>query len=226
MKKAAPARAAAPAAPFNPRYLIAAILICAAIAISFAIPKPKYQSLNVLKQISIPVNFGDWKGNDIGQQLDLNDDRYRFISDIFARTYTRADGAQLMLLILDAGNFHNPKVCFGSSGYKIRELPDTRINAGKRSFETTTLLMTKDPESTMLIYWLCIDKKITSWAGQKTKELWFSLFNKKKAGLMVRLDVPAHPQAPEASAALAQQFVTELSTHLSEKDLTLIFGAQ
>jgi len=105
----------------NLKQIFVVAVIGIAILIAFALPKPKYQGLNILKQINIPTEFGQWSGKDVAQDLNINDDRYKFISDIFARTYTNKEGASLLFLILDAGNFHNPKVCFGSSGYTIKE---------------------------------------------------------------------------------------------------------
>ena len=207
----------------NIKYILAASLIGIAILIAFALPKPKYQGINILKQINIPKAFGQWTSKDVSQTLNINDQRFNFISGILARAYTRSDGASLLLLILDAGNFHNPKVCFGSSGYKITELEDQKIEACGRSIKATTLFADKSQEGYVLMYWLCIDKQITSWTGQKTKELFTSITGKKKAGLMVRLDIPVNPQSPESSVTLGQQFLTEFSTHLSQQDLTFIF---
>lgn len=206
------------------RLLAPAAIILAALALSYGLPKPKYQSLNILKQLSIPQDIAGWKGTDISGQFDLADDRYRFISDVFAHTYQHPSGPNLMLLILDAGNFHNPKVCFGSSGYSVKELPDTHIAAGGRSFKATTLLMSKGEENTVLIYWLCLDQQISSWTGQKVKEFWSSLFGKKKAGLMVRLDIPVPGRQTDLAIQAAQLFLTDLATNLAPEQITYIFG--
>ena len=206
------------------KMIVPMIILAAAIAASYALPKPKYHSLNILSQLNIPEDIGPWKGTDVSGKLDLGDERYRFISGIFAHTYERSDGPNLMLLILDAGNFHNPKVCFGSSGYAIKELPDTEISLGPRTFKAVTLLMSKGQENTVLIYWLCLDKQVSSWAGQKVKEFWTSLVGKKKAGLMVRLDIPASPQAPEQSVKMAKQFLADLYTSLDTTQADYIFG--
>jgi EpsI family protein len=177
----------------NPIIII--FILAAAILISFSLPKPKYKGLHILSKLEVPYTFAQWQGKDIQQELDLTDPRYNFISDIFARTYTNKQGATILFLVLDAGNFHNPKVCYGSSGYIIKELNDTDINAASRTFSANTLFTRKGNESTLLLYWLCIDKKITSWTGQKFKELWTSLFGIKKAGLMVRLEIPSREGA-------------------------------
>ncbi|HNQ50150.1 MAG TPA: EpsI family protein [Candidatus Omnitrophota bacterium] len=208
----------------NLKQIFVVAVIGIAILIAFALPKPKYQGLNILKQINIPTEFGQWSGKDVAQDLNINDDRYKFISDIFARTYTNKEGASLLFLILDAGNFHNPKVCFGSSGYTIKELSDETIEIGARTFRTTTLYTQKPGEGYVLMYWLCIDKQITGWTGQKAKEFFSSLIGKKKAGLMVRLDIPSSEQTTSGAIALGKQFIADLSKTLSPQDLEYIFG--
>jgi EpsI family protein len=208
----------------NTKQIIAMVLIGIAILIVFALPKPKYQSLNILKQITIPAEFGEWTSKDVSQNLDINDDRYKFMSDIFARTYTRKDGATLLFLVLDAGNFHNPKVCFGSSGYKIKELKDEQIQAGGRSIKATCLFTQKPGESYVLMYWMCLDKEITGWTGQKVQEFFASIIGKKKTGLMVRFDIPASEQTTANAIALGKQFITDLTQSLSPQDFEFIFG--
>jgi len=84
--------------------------------------------------------------------------------------------------------------------------------------------MSKGQENTVLMYWLCLDKQISSWTGQKVKEFWTSLVGKKKAGLMVRLDIPASPQAPEQSVKMAKQFLADLYTSLDTSQADYIFG--
>jgi len=209
----------------NIKYILAASLIGIAIFIAFVLPKPKYQGINILKQINIPEAFGQWTSKDVSQTLNINDQRFNFISGILARAYTRSDGASLLLLILDAGNFHNPKVCFGSSGYKITELEDQKIEACGRSIKATTLFADKSQGGYVLMYWLCIDKQITSWTGQKTKELFTSITGKKKAGLMIRLDIPSSNQTIQDATAFGKQFLNDLSQALSPQDIAYIFGS-
>lgn len=208
----------------NLKQILVITIIGIAMLIAFTLPKPKYQGLNILKQINIPANFGQWSGKDVSQNLNLNDDRYKFISDIFARTYTNKEGASLLLLILDAGNFHNPKVCYGSSGYTIKELGDEIIKSAGRTFRATALYTQKPGEGYVLMYWLCIDKRITGWTDQKAKEFWASLIGKKKAGLMVRLDIPSSEQTTSGAIALGKRFISDLSKSLSAQDLEFIFG--
>jgi len=77
----------------------------------------------------------------------------------------------------------------------------------------------------VIIYWLCINQKLVSWTEQKVQELFYSLMNKQKTGLMVRIDVPISREADRPQAVkLAQDFVNALSKQLSPQDLIYIFG--
>ena len=207
------------------KYLLILFLFIATAFASFALPKPKYESPDILSRLEIPYRIGPWQGKDILQELNLNDDRFRFVNKIFAREYSRPDGARLILLILDAGNFHNPKVCYGSSGYQIRDLNNVEFALAKRTLQAPALYAQKGSEGLLITYWLCIDKKITGWAGQKFSEFWRSLFNKKRTGLMVRLDVPITAGNINYSLQSAQDFVTQLFSSLPPSSSAYLFGS-
>ncbi|MFA6217708.1 MAG: exosortase C-terminal domain/associated protein EpsI [Candidatus Omnitrophota bacterium] len=204
--------------------IIIIVIFVLAIIISFALPKPKYKSLNILSQIRIPETAVEWKSKDISKEFNTKDERYNFLSEIFARIYTDKNDNSLLFLVLDAGNFHNPKVCFSASGYKVKELNDTEIKVAGRSFKALSLYTQKGNEGIVLLYWLCIDKKVTSWTGQKIKELWASLFQTKKAGLMVRLEIPAQEKSIEGALTFGQKFLNDLSSNLSPDQISYLFG--
>lgn len=198
--------------------LIAAIMLC------FGLPKPRYVSLNILPTLHIPPEFGSWKSRDVSGQLKLQGEQYSFISNVFARVYSNAQGRELLLLILDAGNFHNPKVCYGATGFIATDLPDTQLRVPIKQFKAATLYLSKKDTTLVLIYWLCINKKLTSWSGQKIQELFYSLLNKKKAGLMVRVDIPTSPGDKQTAIQLAQAFLTDLSNQLPPQEKEYLFG--
>ena len=208
----------------NKRFLLVTILLTAAIALCFGLPKPRYTSLDILPALNIPVEFGDWKSKDISGKLDLQGEQYNFINNVFARVYSNSQGRELLLLILDAGNFHNPKVCYGATGFTASDLPDTGLNVSGRQFKAATVYLSKNNTNLVLTYWLCINKKLVGWTGQKIQEFFYSLLNKKKAGLMVRVDVPTFPNDKDNAVRLAQAFIAELSKELSGQDIEYIFG--
>lgn len=217
--------------PFNLKPLVTGILLVSAIAVSFLLPKPKYESLNILSNLNMPVEFAGWKSTDISKQLniregDLKDDRYNFVNDIFARVYKNNKGQELLLLILDAGNFHNPKVCYTSSGFAIRDMGEVNFQTNEKTFHATALQMSKQEYQMSLFYWLTIDKKIVNWTGQKITEFWSSLLNKKKAGLMVRLEIPSLKGREGDSLLLGRDFIQTLDQELNTEQKEYLFGRQ
>ena len=190
---------------------IVLLLLSITLFATYALPKPRYEGTNLIPRLGIPTQFGAWTSRDMAQELDLTDDRYRFISHAFARLYKNAEGKTLLFLILDAGNFHHPKVCFTMSGFTVNELPDTDLTVAGRTLKAKTLSMQRGREGCVVLYWMCIDKHLTDWTGQKVNRFWASLLGKKSVGLMGRVDiqVPAD-STPQQAVALAQTFLNTL----------------
>jgi EpsI family protein len=208
----------------NKNNVIVLILLVLTIAICFGLPKPKYTSPNILPSLKIPTEFAGWKSKDISQELNRRE-TYSFISNVFARVYSNSKGQELLLLILDAGNFHNPKVCYGATGYISNDMPDTAFNIPTKQLTANTVSLTKDKINLVIIYWLCVNQKLVSWTEQKVLELFYSLINKQKTGLMVRIDISISKAEDKIQAIkLAQGFINDLSKHLSPQDLDYIFG--
>ncbi len=215
----------------NKKAGITIILIAGTILVSFALPKPKYTSPDALSKLAIPESFNSWRSRDVSSEVNTGGDIYNFVSRVFARQYVRPAYSLLdrgieglTFLILDAGNFHNPKVCYGASGFDTQELPDIEFNAAGRKIKASAVYFQKKGRGTIIIYWICIDKKQVNWIGQKFIELWYTLFQKQKVGLMVRIDVPATLQTLDKSINLAKQFVWEIASKLTAEDVDYLFG--
>jgi EpsI family protein len=205
------------------KIFVVTILLLAAIAASFGVPRPKYQGLNVLAKLNVPLVIGDWQGKDVAD-LNMEDGRYNFISKIFARTYANKEGVNLDLFILDAGNFHNPKICFTGAGFKISEVPDKNFMVSGKPFRCHSLIVEKDNERYLLTYWITIDKKNVDWFEQKANQLFSSLVNRKKAGLMCRIDLPFHKGEEAAALALTERFINDLAAQTGSEGRDYIFG--
>ncbi len=206
------------------KFIVACLVLAAAMALSFGLPKPKYHGLNILAKLNVPHAAGDWQGKDVDQELNTNDARYNFIDKIFARTYKNDQGVVLTLFIFDAGNFHNPKICFNGAGFKVNDAPDNIINTANRRFKAHALTVARSGENYLLTYWITIDKKNVDWFAQKTQQLFASLFNRKKAGLMCRIDLP-YPQGREKDAtALVEDFLAALGKAMPSETADYIFG--
>jgi len=203
------------------------LLLALTMVVAFALPKWKYKGADTLSQVNIPAAMTGWQSMDVsGSMKSKMEDQevYNFVGDVFARVYGNFLGERLLLLVLDAGNFHNPKVCYGSSGYKITELDDIELTAGGKTFKAHALSMDKGGEGLTMVYWICIDKKIVGWTEQKFIELWSSIFQKKKAGLMVRLDIPTRKGGTDTALRLAKDFVKDLSRNLTPEQSEYLFG--
>jgi len=207
------------------RQYITIFLLLVTILICFGLPKPKYISPDILGKLNIPYSLNEWRSEDASDSINQRaDDRYNFISDIFARVYGTRAGDSLLFIILDAGNFHHPKICFGSSGYKIKELEDTQFDISNGKFKAKTILALRDDVGFVLVYWMVINEKRVDWTEQKIKQFWFSLLNKEKQGLMMRLDIPVTDGNPTAAISLAQKFIADISYKMSVEDQAYIFG--
>lgn len=206
------------------KQIVTIILLTCAIAVSFGMPKVKYKSPQILSKLEIPYRITGWYGKNIANEINPDDKRYNFIGEVFSRLYFNKYGENLLFLILDAGNFHNPKVCFGSSGFTIEELPDLHLQVLGRDFKAQVLFAQKDQEGLLLIYWICIDKKTVNWTEQKIKQLWYSMFNKEKVGLMVRLDIPARQASLDNSLKLAREFLSDISSKIPAEQAEYVFG--
>jgi hypothetical protein len=205
-------------------YLVITVLACS-IIYSFLFPKVKYVSPNILPQLKIPFEIAGCTGNDVSKNINKQELQYNFISDVFARVYSNPKGESLLFLILDAGNFHHPKTCFGSSGFKIKDLDDISIKTStNKILKVHSMYVERGFESYLLIYWLCIDKNITEWSNQKFMELWYSLFNIKRTGLMVRFDIPVQNRNIEKATTFGKIFIDDLDKILSKEQNDYIFG--
>ncbi|HHT9138932.1 MAG TPA: exosortase/archaeosortase family protein, partial [Candidatus Wunengus sp. YC60] len=167
-----------PAEYFTKGWIVISVLLITVIY-CFATTKAKYVSNDILSQLKIPLEMNSWQGEDLEPESNLEEDKYNFINKLFDRAYVNKDGKNLYWLILDAGNFHNPKVCAKGAGFKVKELNNTNFSIFNHELTASCLYIAKGVDSYLMIYWICIDKNIVDWSGQKIKELWYSIINKK-----------------------------------------------
>jgi hypothetical protein len=206
------------------RIIIASLLLAVAAGIVLFVPIPKYASTDILQNIKIPGAFSYWQSKDASNSFNLNDLRYNFISRIFARNYISKYGDRVMFLMLDAGNFHNPKVCFGSSGYTAMDIPQPEYKLSDRTLKANAVFFEKPGESYLLIYWITINKQRVDWGKQKLLDLYHSLFNKKKIGLMVRMDIPCTKQTIDIALRTGKDFITHLEPAIDPSQRDFVFG--
>lgn len=208
------------------KQIVVMILLAVTMAAAFGLPKPKYTSPNIIPQLEIPLVFEGWRGKDVSDELNLGDDRYKFVSKIFSGSYVNRYRENLMFLVLDAGNFHHPKVCFGSSGFEVKDLPDVEFDVDGRKIKAKALYTRKGDEGYLLIYWIAINKDIVDWTGQKFLQLWYSMFNKQKIGLMVRFDIPTSEDRIDSSIKLAKEFLAGVAPRIPAGYRGYMFGGK
>jgi EpsI family protein len=207
--------------------LTAIIILILAILISYSLPKTKYTGTGFISKLKIPKSLSGWTGKDVTQEvgLNLNEDKYNFVSEALAYQYVNKEGKSLLFIILDAGNFHHPKVCFTGAGYKIRELPDTEFHLPDHTLKIHALFTERGRDNNLSFYWIVIDKNVAhEWIEQKAKQLFFSMFGKKRVGLMVRVDIPAREEHIEEAMILANQFVYDLNLSIQSEHRDYLFG--
>lgn len=209
------------------KFIIVIILLLSAILLSYSLPRAKYSGTGFVSKLQIPESISEWTGVDVTEQAGLDIDKpiYGFVSEALAYNYTNKKGENLLFIILDAGNFHHPKVCFTEAGYKIEELSDTEFNIAGHTLKTHTLFTERGGNSFLSFYWIVIDKNIAhEWVEQKLKQFYFSMFNKKRVGLMVRIDVPTKKENIKESLSLARQFIREMGQSIPSESVEYIFG--
>lgn len=209
------------------KYLIIIVLFLLTLIIIHAIPKPRYIGTGFISKLDLPASINNWNGKDITDSLDLDFDKNwnKFISEALIYEYINDAGDRLNFIILDAGNFHHPNVCFTAAGFEIEELADTEFNIADRHIKAHTLFTTKANKEGISFYWIIIDKKIVeSWVRQKMKQLYFSLFNRQRVGLMVRIDVPAKQRNIQEAILIAEEFLSKLFNVLPPEQSQFVFG--
>lgn len=203
------------------------MLVASALVLSFTFSKTKYKGTGFISKIKIPVALADWRGEDLSKEFNINpqNDVYNFISDVLSYQYVNKNGENLIFIILDAGNFHDPRVCFISAGYEIKEMDDTELYIGGNVLRAHTLFTERRGGNFISFYWIIIDKNIAhEWIEQKLKQLYFSLFNKKRVGLMVRIDIPTEEYNIIDAKKIAEEFLSHLSLSLTKEDAAYIMG--
>ncbi len=212
----------------NKKSIIVIIFLGLIIAGSFSSPRTEYVGTGYISKLIVPDSFTGWAGRDVKEEVGLgniNSATYNFISGAFASQYINPDKGSLLFIILDAGNFHHPKVCFTGAGFEIKELPDVKLHIGNRTLKAHALYTTKNTSTSLSLYWIVIDKKVVhKWIEQKFKQLFFSLFGKQRVGLMVRVDIPATEDTIDEAIMLAQEFINDLSEKLQPEDADYILG--
>ena len=135
------------------------------------------------------------------------------------------DGGEVFLSLLNAGNFHNPKICYTGIGYKPRYEGEYNIILGKKTaLRFDSYLMLKKNNNLLTTYWMCIDGKRVNWMEQKVSELICSLTGKKTINILARIDVHTNPGNTDKALAVTKDFIRALYEKLDKNKTAYIFG--
>jgi EpsI family protein len=211
----------------NSKKTLTVIILILTILISYSLPKAKYTGTGFISELKIPQEISGWTGRDVTKEVGLNvsSSRYDFVSGALAYQYINKEGKSLLFIILDAGNFHHPKVCFTGAGFKIKELPDTEFHLSNHILKTHTLFTERGREHNLSFYWIVIDKDVVhEWIEQKAKQLFFSLFGKQRVGLMVRVDIPVKEDDIHNAMIMAEHFLNDMMSNLTSDQAEYIIG--
>ena len=192
-------------------------------------PKAKYQGKEVVLSVmeSVPDMFGRWRGKDVNVDIDEENPIYNFLSRVFARSYRDLYLPEkgVFFMLLDAGNFHYPRICMQGAGVNPQELEPREINIKGRDIPVYLVFSEGEESSNLTVYWICIDKKVVrQWISQKVHQLFYSLFNNKSVGLMIRADITCSMDNIDEGVKYVEKFFSDMYRDLPEESREYIFG--
>ncbi len=204
--------------------LIASFLLMAAGVAAFCLPKPKYQGTEIISKINLPQTLAGWNAEDITDEYAQNQKNMNFIGHVLVREYDKDQGPLLYVFILDGDNFHHPKTCVGGAGFDAEDLPEMTFSVPHHTWKAKAVYFSKKDEGFLTLYWICIDKEEVGWGGQKLKTLWDALTQKKKTGVMVRIDITTTRELLGQAGQYAQELLTAIAAQIPASQQDYLFG--
>lgn len=211
------------------KHLFTSILLVLTLAASLLSGKAQFKSIDVVSQLNIPLHFNRWQGQNAPNAYQTESQKPDFIAKTLLLYYWIPDEANLSLLLINAGNFHNPRTCYTGSGYTPKEYANLEIELSKNvALKGESYIMQKsETEAFFTTYWMIVDGRRVDWLEQKFKEFFFALINKRRANLMVRIDVPLYEVNQEVfkwAENVTRLFIQDLYKASDTQDKYYIFG--
>ncbi|MBF0571945.1 MAG: exosortase-associated EpsI family protein [Candidatus Omnitrophica bacterium] len=204
--------------------LVATCILAVSVALAFGVPKTKYQGTDIISSLNLPHTMPGWSSEDISDEIKQNGQSMNFLGHVLVREYDKDNGPLLYLFILDANNFHHPKTCVGGAGFDAQDLKDIEFKLPYHTLKAKAIYFQKQDEGFLTVYWICINKKQVDWTNQKLTQLWYSLFNKQKPGIMVRIDITAPKDQIAQASQTIQELLTDLSAQIPPEEQEYLFG--
>ena len=151
----------------------------------------------------IPLRAGDWHGRDLGaldaMTLDmLAPDAY------LNREYASADGSLAHLAVIFGHlkeTFHSPGFCLLGGGWNIVAKSRLAVETGRGApiVVNRFLLAREGYQAVVLYYYVAGARSTPSWVKHQAYLAWDRLRGRPPVGALVRLTVPAVPDAAAAT---------------------------
>jgi hypothetical protein len=205
--------------------LIIIAILSISIVASFCFPKTRYQSFDIIEYLNIPLSIKNWSGSEMPNNDEKLKKNFNFINNSKQYYFWKEDGTEIYFSLLNAGNFHNPKICYTGIGYKPRHEGTHNIKLAKNTtLQLETYLMLKENNTLITTFWMCIDGKRVNWVEQKLLELTRSITNRQSINVSTRIDVPTNPENSDNALAVTKNFISDLYETLDKNKKVYIFG--
>ena len=195
----------------NKNYLvvIAILFVACLFVIKIEQAKGKVSSTDYLSQI--PLNVGQWQGQDIG----VSNDVYEILEtkDVIIRQYFDKDGDSVVLAVVYSGknrdSFHPPEYCYLGDGVQLLDKGKEDIFLTDSSYiRSNKLVMQASGDTIKAWYWYSSrDRFFDNYYFQQVYFLLDALLGKTVKGALIRVSVQGDSQAMEGKA---KSFIKEV----------------
>lgn len=202
-----------------------------------AVPKADLEAI-------VPARFGDWhevKG--IALQMDLaprRDDNAPDMSNPYdetvLRTYTRSDGATIMLALAWGARqrqdvkIHRPELCYVAQGFEVGASARTPLALDEGGqIPATRLVARSQSRVEPVTYWIRIGSEITTNAWQSRLAILREGMKGRSAdGILVRVSQALPPNGGDLakSYAVQEQFLKDLVASVAPAGVPLLVGSK
>jgi EpsI family protein len=203
---APPASGARPATRVRHALIMLGVLL-AAQAGAWAVRSSSGPSRNgerpAVRAEQVPLRVGAWRGRDLGPFDDLTMDQLR--PDAYVnREYRAADGSLAHLAVVFGHrrtSFHSPGFCLLGSGYNIvaKSRLTLRPRVGNPTAVNRFVLTRGGDEGVVLYYYVQGQRATASWVAHRLYLVEDRMRGEPAPGALVRLTLPARPDAGAAT---------------------------
>ena len=184
-------------------YLIVIIILFISSVCVLGIRQARGNIVSKIDLSKIPLEIGDWKG----EELVIEDDLYEALEtkDIIIRRYTGSAGNPIFFTVVFSGDkrhsFHPPELCYlGGSQVKLLDKRQEQVALEEGKQITTNKLVMKTGDTQMRAwYWFAAsDRFVSSYYLQQVYLMLDALKGKSLNGALIRVSGRGSPQLVES----------------------------